>query len=178
MACRCVLCDGHGQGCGRESVGSARGCRVVRVAGRSGRGSRSGSRGTGAVGAGLGRCVSDEPGDGGVMAGEVAVRPAREAGVDGGSRVARGSAPQVGGAGAEVGQVLLTAEQAGALLVVPGSWLRDKAAAGEVPCRRLGKHLRFSYADVDAIAAAAARPARVAPRPPTPRRGSRAESGF
>jgi excisionase family DNA binding protein len=125
------------------------------------------------VGAGLARRVSDEPGDSAALAGEVAVRPAREAGVDSGSGVTRGSASQVGGAGVAVGQVLLTAEQAGALLVVPGSWLRDKAAAGEVPCRRLGKHLRFSYADVDAIAAAAARPARVAPRPPAPRRGSR-----
>jgi hypothetical protein len=54
---------------------------------------------------------------------------------------------------------LLTAEQAGALLAVPGSWLRDKAAAREIPCRKLGKHLRFAPADLAAIAAMAARPA-------------------
>jgi hypothetical protein len=54
---------------------------------------------------------------------------------------------------------LLTADQAGALLAVPGSWLRDKAAAREIPCRKLGKHLRFAPADLVAIAEMAARPA-------------------
>jgi hypothetical protein len=54
---------------------------------------------------------------------------------------------------------LLTAEQAGALLAVPGSWLRDKAAAREIPCRKLGKHLRFAPADLATIAEMAARPA-------------------
>lgn len=53
-------------------------------------------------------------------------------------------------------QILFTAEQAGAALAVPGSWLRDKAAAGQIPCRRLGKHLRFARADLDTIAAEAA----------------------
>lgn len=56
-------------------------------------------------------------------------------------------------------QILLTPEQAGALLAIPGSWLRVRAAAGQVPSRRLGKHLRFARADLDAIAHAAARPA-------------------
>jgi hypothetical protein len=55
-------------------------------------------------------------------------------------------------------QILLTPEQAGALLAIPGSWLRVRAAAGQVPSRRLGKHLRFARADLDAIAHAAARP--------------------
>jgi hypothetical protein len=55
-------------------------------------------------------------------------------------------------------QVLLTPEQAGALLAIPGSWLRVRAAAGQVPSRRLGKHLRFARADLDAIVHAAARP--------------------
>jgi excisionase family DNA binding protein len=55
-------------------------------------------------------------------------------------------------------QILLTPEQAGALLAVPGSWLRVKAAAGQIPSRRLGKHLRFTRSDLDAIAEAAARP--------------------
>ncbi|MDT7685191.1 MAG: hypothetical protein QOG57_5501 [Pseudonocardiales bacterium] len=57
-------------------------------------------------------------------------------------------------------QILLTPEQAGALLAVPGSWLRVKAAAGQIPSRRLGKHLRFTRSDLDAIADAAARPIR------------------
>lgn len=55
--------------------------------------------------------------------------------------------------------MLLTAEQAGALLTVPGSWLRDKAATRKIPCRRLGKHLRFALADLTTITEMAARPA-------------------
>jgi excisionase family DNA binding protein len=54
--------------------------------------------------------------------------------------------------------VLLTAEQAAELLQVRPSWLRRKAAARAVPCRFLGKHLRFSYADINAIAEASAQP--------------------
>ena len=80
-----------------------------------------------------------------------------------------GSAAGPGGWPGE--QILFTAEQAGAALAIPGSWLREKAAGGQVPCRRLGKHLRFARADLDAIAAAAAQPARSAARTP-PRRGS------
>lgn len=57
-------------------------------------------------------------------------------------------------------RVLLTPEQAAELLQVRPSWLRRKAAARAVPCRFLGKHLRFSRTDVEAIAAASARPAR------------------
>jgi hypothetical protein len=49
-------------------------------------------------------------------------------------------------------QLLYTAEQAAGLLQVRSSWLRRKAAAREVPCRFLGKHLRFSWADLEAIA--------------------------
>lgn len=74
-------------------------------------------------------------------------------------------------------QILFTAEQAGQALAIPGSWLRDKAAAGEVPCRRLGKHLRFARADLEQIAATAARPARNAgpstTRQPSPPPSSR-----
>jgi hypothetical protein len=54
---------------------------------------------------------------------------------------------------------LYTAEQAGSLLAVPGSWLRKKAAAREVPCRYLGKDLRFAAADLTTIAEMAAQPA-------------------
>jgi hypothetical protein len=52
--------------------------------------------------------------------------------------------------------VALTAEQAAALLQVRPSWLRRKAAARAIPCRYLGKHLRFTRDDIVAIAAQAA----------------------
>jgi hypothetical protein len=57
-------------------------------------------------------------------------------------------------------QVLYTADQAATLLQVRPSWLRRKAAARAVPCRYLGKHLRFSRADIHAIAEASAQPPR------------------
>ncbi len=53
------------------------------------------------------------------------------------------------------GVLLYTPEQAAALLQVPESWLRRRAAARGVPWSFLGKHLRFSRADLDAIVAAA-----------------------
>ena len=48
--------------------------------------------------------------------------------------------------------LLYTAEQAAALLQVRPSWLRRKAAARAVPCRFVGKHLRFSHTDIETIA--------------------------
>lgn len=48
--------------------------------------------------------------------------------------------------------LLYTAEQAAALLQMRPSWLRRKAAARAVPCRFVGKHLRFSRADIETIA--------------------------
>jgi hypothetical protein len=54
--------------------------------------------------------------------------------------------------------LLFTAEQAAALLQVRPSWLRRKAAARAVPCRFVGKHLRFSRADITAIAENSATP--------------------
>jgi hypothetical protein len=41
------------------------------------------------------------------------------------------------------------------LLQVRASWLRRKAAARAIPCRFVGKHLRFSHTDITAIAAIA-----------------------
>lgn len=50
------------------------------------------------------------------------------------------------------GAVLLyTPAQAAELLQVPESWLRRRAGARRVPCSFLGKHLRFSRADLEAI---------------------------
>lgn len=56
--------------------------------------------------------------------------------------------------------LLYTAEQAAALLQVRPSWLRRKAAARTVPCRFLGKHLRFSRADIEMITESSAAPSR------------------
>lgn len=62
--------------------------------------------------------------------------------------------------------VLYTADQAATLLQVRPSWLRRKAAARAVPCRYLGKHLRFSRADIHAIADASAQSPRQRRRAP------------
>lgn len=59
--------------------------------------------------------------------------------------------------------------EAAALLAVRESWLRRRAGRREIPCIFLGKHLRFSPADLTAIAQAGARPA-CSPRSPI-RRG-------
>jgi excisionase family DNA binding protein len=57
------------------------------------------------------------------------------------------------------GPLLYTPAEAAKRLRVRESWLRKKAAARQVPCTFLGKHLRFSPADLAAIIAASARPA-------------------
>lgn len=57
-------------------------------------------------------------------------------------------------------QLLYTPEQAAQLLGVKASWLRRKAAARAVPCTLVGKHLRFSRSDLEAIVSAGERPAR------------------
>ncbi len=72
--------------------------------------------------------------------------------------------------------VLLTPGQAAQLLSVPESWLRRKAGLRLIPATYIGKHLRFSPADLAAIAHAGARPARQpgrAPRAPQRRRQPR-----
>ncbi|MCO6008149.1 helix-turn-helix domain-containing protein [Actinoallomurus purpureus] len=50
--------------------------------------------------------------------------------------------------------LVCTPEEAARLLGVKPSWLRRKAAARAIPCTFLGKHLRFSRADLEAIVAA------------------------
>jgi len=61
--------------------------------------------------------------------------------------------------------VLYTAEQAAELLQLRPSWLRRKAAAQAIPCRYVGKHLRFTRADIQAIADNSAQPATAANHP-------------
>ncbi|WP_425471342.1 helix-turn-helix domain-containing protein [Saccharothrix texasensis] len=48
---------------------------------------------------------------------------------------------------------MYTPEQAATMLQVRPSWLRRRAAARAVPCRFLGKHLRFAKQDIEDIAA-------------------------
>jgi excisionase family DNA binding protein len=57
------------------------------------------------------------------------------------------------------GPVLYTPTQAADLLQVRESWLRRKAAARQIPCTFLGKHLRFSPTDLATIITLHARPA-------------------
>ena len=74
----------------------------------------------------------------------------------------------------EQAPVLYTPTQAAQLLQVRESWLRRRAAQRRVPCTFLGKHLRFSAANLDQIIADAARPNRGAtPTPETRSEGSR-----
>ena len=71
-----------------------------------------------------------------------------------------------------VGEVLLlTPAQAAEVLQVRESWLRRRAAERRVPCCFVGKHLRFSRADLEAIVADGARPARGAESRPRRRSG-------
>ncbi|MFL6113848.1 MAG: helix-turn-helix domain-containing protein [Catenulispora sp.] len=60
---------------------------------------------------------------------------------------------------------LYTPAEAADLLAVRESWLRRRATARAVPCTFLGKHLRFSPADLVAIARAGATPTGPPPRP-------------
>jgi excisionase family DNA binding protein len=61
--------------------------------------------------------------------------------------------------------VLYTPAEAAQVLKVRESWLRRKAAARQIPCTFLGKHLRFSPADLAAISVAGAQRTRT--RTPT-----------
>jgi len=62
-----------------------------------------------------------------------------------------------GGGDAESVLRLYTPARAAELLAVRESWLRRRAGRRQVPCTFLGKHLRFSAADLRAITAQGAR---------------------
>lgn len=49
------------------------------------------------------------------------------------------------------GQLLYTPAQAAERLSIKESWLRRQAGLRQIPCTFLGKHLRFSDADLRAI---------------------------
>lgn len=48
-------------------------------------------------------------------------------------------------------------------LDVPLGWVREKVAARQIPCHRIGKHVRFAPDDIDAILAATAEPVKRVP---------------
>lgn len=79
---------------------------------------------------------------------------------------AEGVRSAVGDDAEKVGEcvaLLYTPAQAATLLQVRESWLRRRAGERRVPCSFIGKHLRFSRADLEAIVADAARPIRNSP---------------
>lgn len=55
----------------------------------------------------------------------------------------------VSGPAATLSEPLLTAAAAAELLAVRTSWVYDAARSGELPCIRLGKHLRFLRSDLE-----------------------------
>lgn len=68
---------------------------------------------------------------------------------------------QCGGGAAEVsitGSRLYTPAEAAMQLRVRESWLRRQAGERRIPCTFLGKHLRFSDTDLQAVIAAGTRP--------------------
>lgn len=87
-------------------------------------------------------------------------RSATENGVEGG----------VEGDGGGADARLYTPAEAAELLTVRESWLRRQAGQRRIPCTMIGRHLRFSPRDVDAIIAAGARPAKPTRRRPRTRR--------
>jgi excisionase family DNA binding protein len=80
-------------------------------------------------------------------------------GQPGGTGAAEGAGPSTGKSAGDLVPTLFTPTQAAELLQVPESWLRRRAARRLVPCTFLGKHLRFSRANLNQIIAEAARPA-------------------
>jgi predicted DNA-binding transcriptional regulator AlpA len=57
---------------------------------------------------------------------------------------------------ARVAKPLMDAHAAGELLGVPHTWLLREARAERIPHRRLGRYVRWSQADIDAITEAGA----------------------
>jgi excisionase family DNA binding protein len=93
-------------------------------------------------------------------------RPTRASGAAGISR--RGRGQPVIDEDLPTTALLHTPADAARLLAVPESWLRRKAGRRQIPCTFVGKHLRFSAANLAEITDTGAQTVRVA------RRGSRA----
>ncbi len=73
----------------------------------------------------------------------------------------------------ELSQGLLTVEQVAVELGVPASWIRRRVASRTVTCTRLGRHVRFTRAQVQAIVAVAEQPALAPPATGLTRRSRR-----
>jgi excisionase family DNA binding protein len=43
---------------------------------------------------------------------------------------------------------LVTADEVADHLNLPKSWVRERTRAGDIPCRRFGKYVRYSLAEV------------------------------
>ncbi|GLY71687.1 helix-turn-helix domain-containing protein [Amycolatopsis taiwanensis] len=69
--------------------------------------------------------------------------------------------------------LLYTPAEAAEKLATTESWLRRKAGLRLIPCTFVGKRLRFSDADLQAIVASGSRPAGGLPRTQHPRRRTR-----
>lgn len=99
-------------------------------------------------------CVGTAEADSGTSPG-----PLRdELGNPGGPHHASDERPPGNPSAAEPPPALFSPTQAAQLLQVRESWLRRRAAQRRIPCTFLGKHLRFSPADLDQIITDAARP--------------------
>lgn len=53
-------------------------------------------------------------------------------------------------------QVLFTFTEAAQMTALPETWLRKAVSARVIPHRRIGKHVRFAQADLDALIAGSA----------------------
>ena len=60
-------------------------------------------------------------------------------------------------------QVLFTFAQAAEMTALPESWLRKAVTERRIPFRKVGKHVRFSTADLDALVEQTAVPAAITP---------------
>lgn len=69
--------------------------------------------------------------------------------------------------------LLLTVEEAATRLAVPASWLKQRVAAHAIACTRLGRHIRFTAAQLDAIIASSEQPVAVLPLTGLTRRSRR-----
>ena len=126
------------------------------------------------VASGLHRAATSSPSCALPQPGAQAIDGGMGAGDDAGLSAGQPAGDPVGDAMANAARLLFTAADAADMLRVPESWLRRRAARRLVPCTFLGKHLRFSRADLDQIVADAARPvATDQPRNPVASRPSR-----
>ena len=66
------------------------------------------------------------------------------------------TSPLSASVGVTMGRMLLTVDEAAQRLGVKRSWLYERTRRNSIPYRRLGKLVRFTEQDLEAIAAAAA----------------------